>query len=129
MSSSSILRPEILVIGNRSYRINPSSLPSLESNVNQQYQVYREEEEADYYIDNPNDDDEPSCRPQQERSTIKSEEKPQIGIIWILHFHRENKYASFFDSLNSGTYKTHIGSLTTCVFSNTIRSGSRLDFF
>jgi hypothetical protein len=88
MSSTSILRPEILVIGNRSYRINPSSLPSLESNDNQKYQVYREEEEADYYIDNRNnndddndDDDEPSCRPQQKRSTIESEEKPQIGII------------------------------------------------
>ena len=80
MSSSSILRPEILVIGNRSYRINPSSLPSLESIDNQQHQVYREEEEADYYVDN-NDDDEPSCKPQQKKSTIEAEEKPQIGII------------------------------------------------
>jgi hypothetical protein len=79
MSSSSILRPEILVIGNRSYRINPSSLPSLESIDNQQHEVYREEEEADYYID---DDDEPSCKPQQKRSTVEVEEKPQIGIIY-----------------------------------------------
>jgi len=84
MSSSSILRPEILVIGNRSYRINPSSLPSLESIDNQ---PYREEDEADYYVDNPvvdddNDDDEPSCKPQQKRSTVEVEEKPQIGIIY-----------------------------------------------
>jgi hypothetical protein len=80
MSSSSILRPEIITIGNRSYRINPSSLPSLESIDNQKFQVYREEEEADYYDDN-RDDDEPSCKPQQKKSTIESEEKPQIGII------------------------------------------------
>jgi hypothetical protein len=82
MSSSSILRPEILIIGNRSYRINPSSLPSLESIDNQQHQVYREEEEADYYIDklDDDDDDEPSCIPQQKNTTIESEEKPQIGI-------------------------------------------------
>lgn len=84
MSSSSILRPEILVIGNRSYRINPSSLPSLESTHNQQHQVYREEEEADYYVDNLNydDDDEPSCKPQQKKSTIDVQEKPQNGIIY-----------------------------------------------
>ncbi|CAF0729529.1 unnamed protein product [Rotaria sp. Silwood1] len=78
MSSSSILRPEILVIGNRCYRINPSSLPSLESIDDQQHQVYREEEETDYYVDNL-DDDEPSCKPQQKRSTIESEEKSLIG--------------------------------------------------
>jgi hypothetical protein len=85
MSSSSILRPEILVIGNRSYRINPSSLPSLESIDNQ---PYREEDEADYYVDNPvvdddndDDDDEPSCKPQQKRTTIESKEKSQIGIF------------------------------------------------
>jgi len=88
MSSSLILRPEILVIGNRSYRINPSSLPSLESIDNQQHQVYREEEEADYYVDNldNDDDDEPSCKPQQKRSTIEAEEKPQIGIIYKIFF-------------------------------------------
>ncbi|CAF2122925.1 unnamed protein product [Rotaria magnacalcarata] len=82
MSSSSILRPEVLIVGNRCYRINPSSLPSLESVDNQQHQVYREEEEADYYIDHrhddDDDDDEPSCRPQQKKTTIESEEKPQI---------------------------------------------------
>ncbi len=80
MSSSSILRPEILVIGNRSYRINPSSLPSLESIDSQQHQVYREEDEADYYVDN-NDDDEPSCKPQQKRTTMEPEETSQIGSI------------------------------------------------
>ncbi|CAF2363808.1 unnamed protein product [Rotaria sp. Silwood2] len=80
MSSSSILRPEILVIGNRCYRINPSSLPSLESIDNQQHQAYREEEEADYYADNL-DDDEPSCKLQQKSSTIEVEDKPLIGII------------------------------------------------
>ncbi len=104
MSSSSILRPEILVIGNRSYRINPSSLPSLESIDNQQNQVYREEEEADYQVDNlDDDDDEPSCKPQQKR-TIGLEEKPHIGIsqkicfYWkiekdylVLQFHRARK--------------------------------------
>ncbi|CAF1203613.1 unnamed protein product [Rotaria sordida] len=77
MSSSSVLRPEILVVGNRCYRINPSSLPSLEPVDNQQHQVYREEEETDYYVDNL-DDDEPSCKPQQKRSTIEPEEKSQI---------------------------------------------------
>jgi hypothetical protein len=87
MSSSLILRPEILVIGNRSYRINPSSLPSLESIDNQQHQVYLEEEEADYYVDNlDNDDGEPSCISQQKRSTIEVEEKPQIGIIYKIFF-------------------------------------------
>ena len=81
MSSSSVLRPEILVIGNRSYRINPSSLPSLEPIDNQQYQVYREEDEADYYVDNrpDDDDDEPSCKPQQKRTTTGAEAKPQNG--------------------------------------------------
>ena len=79
MSNSSILRPEIVVVGNRSYRINPSSLPSLEPIDNQQYQVYREEEEADYYVDNP-DDDEPNCRIQLPRTTVESKEKSQIGI-------------------------------------------------
>ncbi|CAF5026517.1 unnamed protein product, partial [Rotaria socialis] len=72
----------------RCYRINPSSLPSLESIDNQQHQVYREEEEADYYIDHrhdgDDDDDEPSCRPQQKTTTIESEEKSQIGIIRFL---------------------------------------------
>ena len=84
MSSSSILRPEILVIGNRSYRIHPTSLPSLEPIDNQQRQVYREEEEADYYIDNRNydDDDEPNCKPQQKKTTVETQEKPQIGTIY-----------------------------------------------
>lgn len=82
MSSSSILRPEILVIGNRSYRINPSSLPSLESNNTEQHQVYREEDEADYYVDNSsnnqeNYDDEPICKPQPKRTTKEPEKKPQ----------------------------------------------------
>ena len=93
MSSSSILRPEILVIGNRSYRINPSSLPSLESIDNPQYQVYREEDEADYYVDNP-DDDEPGCKPQPKRTTTESKEKPQIGISLAyferMRFHQHN---------------------------------------
>ncbi|UJR25407.1 hypothetical protein I4U23_006754 [Adineta vaga] len=80
MSTSSILRPDILIVGNRSYRINPSSLPSLESLDIQQYQVYREEEEADYQMNNfaDNDDDEPSCKPQLKRTTVESETKPQI---------------------------------------------------
>ncbi|CAF3938387.1 unnamed protein product, partial [Adineta steineri] len=38
MSSLSILRPDLLTIGNRSYRINPSSLPGLESTNTQQHQ-------------------------------------------------------------------------------------------
>lgn len=83
MSSSAILRPEILTIGNRCYRINPSSLPGLEATVDQQHQVYREEEEADYYADNL-DDDEPSCKPQLKRTTIDSEESRPIGIIRFL---------------------------------------------
>ncbi|CAF0806252.1 unnamed protein product [Adineta steineri] len=83
MSSLSILRPDLLTIGNRSYRINPSSLPGLESTNTQQHQVYREEEEADYYTNNfddgnnDDDDDEPSCKPQQQRSTKESEAKTQ----------------------------------------------------
>jgi hypothetical protein len=83
MSSSSILRPEILLVGNRSYRINPSSLPSLDSIDNQQQQIYREEEEADYYVEKYDDDgdDEPNCKPQQKKSTMESEKKPQNGII------------------------------------------------
>ena len=86
MSTSSILRPEILVIGNRSYRINPSSLPSLEPINSQQYQVYREEDEADYYVDNPpnnqeNYDDEPGCKPLLKRTTVESEKKSSNGSI------------------------------------------------
>ncbi|CAF0972367.1 unnamed protein product [Adineta ricciae] len=91
MSTSSILRPEILVIGNRSYRINPSSLPSLESIDTQQHEVYREEDESDYQVNNvvdnnnddDDDDDEPSCKIQVKRTTMESENKPQTA--------RENK--------------------------------------
>ena len=86
MSTSSILRPEILVIGNRSYRINPSSLPSLESIDIQQHEVYREEDESDYQVNNvvdknddDDDDDEPSCRTQMKKTTVESENKPQTG--------------------------------------------------
>ena len=78
--SSSILRPEILVIGNRSYRINPSSLPGLEPIDNQQLQVYREEEEADYYVDNL-DNDEPSCNPQQISLTNEPERILQSSVL------------------------------------------------
>lgn len=86
MASSAILRPEILVIGNRSYRINPSSLPGLEAIDNPQYQVYREEEEADYYADKPPniddaDEDEPTCKPQPKRTTMESGKKSQNGSI------------------------------------------------
>ena len=84
MSSSVILRPEILLIGNRSYRVNPSTLPGLEP----VQQVYREEEESDYYpqsnpVDHTNDDDddEPSCKIQVTRTTTDSEEKPKTTGI------------------------------------------------
>ena len=83
-SSSAILRPEIVVVGNRSYRVNPSSLPGLESIDDRQYQVYREEEEADYYENNADDDDEPvTCRPQPTRTITTADqiEKPPTGIF------------------------------------------------
>ena len=82
-SSSSILRPEIVVVGNRSYRVNPSSLPGLESIDDRQYQVYREEEEADYYENNPDDDEPVTCKPQQKRAITTTDqiEKLPTGII------------------------------------------------
>ena len=80
-STSSILRPEIVVVGNRSYRINPPSLPGLESIEDRQHQVYREEDEADYFEDNPDDDEPTTCRPQPNRTTTDQIEKPPIGII------------------------------------------------
>lgn len=69
MSSASILRPDILVIGNRSYRINPSSLPGLESTNQRQDEIYREEEESDYYPQIDPNEDEPSCKAKFPRTT------------------------------------------------------------
>ena len=80
MSTSSILRPDILVVGTRAYRINPSSLPSLESIDNEPEQVYREETEADYYRQDDFDEDEPTCKPQTKTSTAEPQGKPQQGI-------------------------------------------------
>jgi hypothetical protein len=62
--------------------VNPSSIPSLESIVAQQHQVYREEDEADYYNNDLdcNDDDEPSCNPKQTRTVAVSDDKSRAGI-------------------------------------------------
>lgn len=75
--TSTILRPEILVIGNRSYRINPSSLPGLESANQQHREVYREEDESDYYLSkNDTYDDEPSCIPKRTHPPQEIEAPP-----------------------------------------------------
>ena len=80
--SSAILRPEILVIGNRCYRVNPSSLPGLESTDKQSRPVYREEEDDDYYPSrNETYDDEPNCIPKQKRTTTEPEQKPISGTF------------------------------------------------
>ena len=82
MSTSTILRPEILQVGNRAYRINPSSLPGLEPIDDQQFQVYREEDEADYYQQHGDpEDDEPGCKPQAKPTPAREQqEKSSPGI-------------------------------------------------
>lgn len=93
MSTASILRPEILVIGNRSYRINPSSLPGLAPLDQQQYQVYREEDESDYQVNtcrgNDDADDEPACKPMPKRTTAEPEAKPAPGTVAFTFRHRK----------------------------------------
>lgn len=60
-------------------------MPSLESIETQQHEVYREEDESDYQVNNivddnnDDDDDEPSCKIQVKRTTVESESKPQTG--------------------------------------------------
>lgn len=80
MSSSAILRPDILVVGNRSYRVNPSSLPGLEPVTYQADDVYREEEESDYYPRPDPNEDEPSCKIQVARTTTEADVQPKTGI-------------------------------------------------
>ena len=79
MSSEAILRPEILVVGNRSYRVNPSSLPGLEPSVQRSDDVYREEVEADYYPQIDPNEDEPNCRVTFTRTTTETVEPTKPG--------------------------------------------------
>lgn len=84
MSSEAILRPDILVIGERSYRINPSSLPGLESRDQHQDEVYREEDESDYYRQTDANDDEPNCKLTFPRTTTETVEPVKQGNLFSI---------------------------------------------